>query len=281
MTRAKHPGKPVLYVIGSLRNPRVPEVAALIREAGFEAFDNWFSGGERADDAWKDYERGRGNDYKSALANHSARHTFAFDQFHLNRAHGAVMVLPAGRSAHLEAGLMSATKPVFLLQDVEGEPERLDVMTRFLHSVHADAASLTAGLKAYRWPRLLDLPFHTVLDAVWLAGVFEGDGTFCITDGNARMVLQMTDEDVVAHAAAILGASVCQTSTTVAGKKVYSCGVTGLRAAEWMRVVRPYMGQRRQKQIAKTVRTWLDNRRYHTADTAWWERVFQLKQERP
>ena len=49
-----------LYIIGSLRNPRVPEVAKDLRESGYEVFDDWFAAGERADDSWQSYEKGRG-----------------------------------------------------------------------------------------------------------------------------------------------------------------------------------------------------------------------------
>ena len=39
-----------LYVIGSLRNPAVPQVAKRLREAGFLVFDDWYAAGPEADD---------------------------------------------------------------------------------------------------------------------------------------------------------------------------------------------------------------------------------------
>lgn len=266
-----------LYLIGSLRNPRVPVVGDRLRAVGFDVFDNWYSGGPGADDAWRDYERGRGRTYAQALKNHSAQHIYTLDRFHLNRAHGAVLVLPAGRSGHLEAGWFSATKPVFMLLDEQGEPDRLDVMTQFLHGVCRDIGELEGAVSAYPWPKVPELPFHTVADVLWLAGVFEGDGTFCTTGKMPRMVLQMTDADVVEKAAEIMGSKVWSTAKTRTGKNVYTCGVSGLTAAEWMRIVRPYMGARRQRQIVDTASRWLETRTYNVRDRQWWARAFQLE----
>ena len=37
-----------IYLIGSLRNPSIPETAAKLRDAGHEVFDDWFSAGSRS-----------------------------------------------------------------------------------------------------------------------------------------------------------------------------------------------------------------------------------------
>lgn len=121
----------MIYVIGSLRNPRVPEVATYLR-ARFndEVFDDWVAAGPEADDAWQAYEMNRGNEYRAALAGHAADHVFTYDKHHLDRATVGVLVLPAGKSAHLELGyLIGQGKPGYILMD--GEPERYDVMYKF------------------------------------------------------------------------------------------------------------------------------------------------------
>jgi hypothetical protein len=246
---------------------------------GHEAFDNWFSGGEGADDAWRDYERGRGHSYQEALDNHSAQHIYSFDRFHLNRCHSAVLTLPAGRSAHLEAGFFSGLgKPVFLLLDAEAEPERLDVMAQFLYRVCPTVDSLREEIAAYPWPKLPELPLITAMDAMWLAGVWEGDGTICLTGKVPRMTLQMTDRDIVERAARILGSKVWAQSLTVTGKPVWGCGRAGLTAIEWLRILRPYFSYRRQGQIVATVQGWLDQRKFNSKDRGWWETVFCLRQ---
>lgn len=269
-----------IYLIGSLRNENVPKVAAALRQANepIEIFDNWYSAGAHADDAWRDYERSRGHSYQEALNNHSARHVYNFDYFHLNRCHAAILMLPAGRSGHLEAGVVAGRgKPVFMLLDAEGEPERLDVMSQFLYKVCPTVEDLSNEISAYSWPKLPKQHIApTVTDTMWLAGVMEGDGTFCLSGNTARLSLQMTDRDTIERAALLFGGKVWKHPPTSSGKPVWACGRSGLSAVEWMRVLRPYMGSRRQTQITTTVRGWLDNRKYHRRDEQWWEAAFQL-----
>jgi nucleoside 2-deoxyribosyltransferase len=126
-----------LYVIGSMRNPAVPRVAKLLREAGYEVFDDWYSPGAQADEKWQEYERDRGRSYKEALNGHHARHVFELDHRHLKEADGAVLVMPAGRSGHVELGwILGQGKPAWVLFDEE--PERYDIMYRFLYEAGGD-----------------------------------------------------------------------------------------------------------------------------------------------
>jgi hypothetical protein len=120
-----------LYLIGSLRAPGIPELGNRIRKLGFDVFDDWFSPGPEADDKWKEYEQARGNTYRQALDGYAARHIFEFDHHHLVRADGAILAMPAGKSGHLELGIMLGWgKPGFIYY--EGEPkDRWDVMHLF------------------------------------------------------------------------------------------------------------------------------------------------------
>lgn len=122
-------GAKSLYLIGSLRNPRVPEIANELRGAGWDVFDDWYAAGEKADDSWRDYERARGHDCVDALKGYAAQHVDEFDQYHLDRCQVGVLVMPAGKSAFLELGQMiGAKKPAYIILD--GDPERYDVMFR-------------------------------------------------------------------------------------------------------------------------------------------------------
>lgn len=122
-----------IYVIGSLRNPLIPEIGNALREIGLEAFDDWFAAGPEADDSWKTYEQGRGSTYSGALMGYAAKHVFDFDKFHLDRVDSGLLVLPGGRSAHLELGYMIGRgKPGYVLMDT---PDRWDVMYRFCERV--------------------------------------------------------------------------------------------------------------------------------------------------
>ena len=59
-----------LYLIGSLRNPEVPSVGAVLRNIGYDVFDDWHAAGPTADDSWKEYEEARGHNYRQALEVH-------------------------------------------------------------------------------------------------------------------------------------------------------------------------------------------------------------------
>lgn len=125
-----------LYVIGSLRNPAIPQIAAELRQRcpGLEVFDDWFAAGPEADDHWKAYEVQRGRTFVEALAGRAARNVFRFDQSNLDRSDAAVLVLPAGKSGHLELGYMAGRgNPTFILNPEDGE--RWDVMYNFATAV--------------------------------------------------------------------------------------------------------------------------------------------------
>jgi nucleoside 2-deoxyribosyltransferase len=119
-----------IYLVGSLRNEKVPILARALRERGFEVFDDWYAAGPEADDYWQKYEKARGHDFQTALQGHAAKHVHEYDKSHLDRCHIGVMLMPAGKSGHLELGYMIGQgKPCFIV--LEGEPERFDVMYRF------------------------------------------------------------------------------------------------------------------------------------------------------
>lgn len=123
-----------VYIIGSLRNPVIPEVANQLRKLGHDVFDDWYSAGEKADDSWQAYETARGNTYQEALKGHAAKHVFGFDKSHLDSADVGVLVLPAGKSGHLELGYLAGRgKLTYVLFDKS--PERWDVMYQFASGV--------------------------------------------------------------------------------------------------------------------------------------------------
>ena len=118
-----------VYLIGSLRNPKVPEVASSIREHGFDVFDDWYAAGPEADDYWRDYERGRNHDLPEALNGYAAQHVFHFDKHHLDHCDMALLQMPAGKSGHLELGY--------------------DVMYAFATGVSTDLAEIIRQMEDY------------------------------------------------------------------------------------------------------------------------------------
>ena len=130
------------YLIGSLRNKKIPIIAKNLRIWGFDIFDSWYAPGPNADDYWRDYEKAKGFTYQDALKHYAARHIFEFDKFHLDRCDGGILVWPAGKSAHLELGyLIGQGKPGYIL--IDGEPERWDIMLNFATEVCRDLEELT------------------------------------------------------------------------------------------------------------------------------------------
>lgn len=137
---------PKIYLIGSLRNPKIPEIANEIRKSGFEVFDDWYAAGPEADDKWKEYEQGRGRGYKDALNGHAATHVYQFDKKHLDESDAVILVAPAGKSGHLELGYcLGKGTPGFILLE-EGN-DRWDVMYKFANGVSDKLSDIVEHLK--------------------------------------------------------------------------------------------------------------------------------------
>ena len=136
-----------IYLIGSLKNEKIPDIAGILREKGFEVFDEWYSPGPDADDYWKEYEKGRGWSYTQAL-NHSlaAKNIFDFDKKHIDSSDVGILVLPCGKSGHLELGYMIGQgKLGYIL--LEDDPERWDIMYKFAAGVFTSLEDLLARLQ--------------------------------------------------------------------------------------------------------------------------------------
>lgn len=124
-----------IYVASSWRNERQPEVVLRLRDAGYDIYDfrnpgpgkNGFHWSE-IDPNWKQWA---GTDFLSGIMHPIAQAAFDTDMNALKAADVCVLVMPCGRSAHLEAGYaVGAGKPTFiLLDDQPGESELMYKMT--------------------------------------------------------------------------------------------------------------------------------------------------------
>lgn len=90
----------------------------------------------------------------------------------------------------------------------------------------------------------------------WLVGLLEGEGSFMrgspSSPNSPRIAVQMTDEDVVARAAALLGVGYTKNGADPRNpnwKLTFSAKVRGARAVDLMLQLQPYMGARRYAQI--------------------------------
>lgn len=138
-----------LYVASSWRNPRLDGVFAGLRAAGFECYDfratnrsfNW----AQIDPSWD-----RANPVLSAADNQRALRApvaleaFANDHGGLDWADAGVLVMPCGRSAHLEAGyLLGQGKPVFILLADDERPDLMHLLAG-PERIHTDLAGIVA-----------------------------------------------------------------------------------------------------------------------------------------
>ena len=137
-----------LYVASSWRNTRYPLVVEALRAAGHEVFDfrhptdgnNGFHWSE-IDPEWKSWTP---EQYRKQLFHPLATGGFHTDFTGMMWAEACVLVLPCGRSAHLEAGWFAGMGlPVWILLDDGCEPE---LMYRLAHGHYVDVSELIADL---------------------------------------------------------------------------------------------------------------------------------------
>lgn len=143
----------VIYLIGSLVNREyVNELAQEIRKLQYEVFDDWTTPGPKADDFFDEYRKKRGLDYRTALGSHAAQHIFHFDKLHLDRADIVILVMPSGKSGHLELGYsIGKGKTGYILMD--REPDRVDIMHSFADEIFMKKEDL---LEKLSWDDSLD-----------------------------------------------------------------------------------------------------------------------------
>lgn len=99
-------------------------------------------------------------------------------------------------------------------------------------------------------------------ETAWLAGLLEGEGCFYLQRargywkrGYPALRLQMTDHDVVARAAALMGGARVQRREPGGpnAQPTFLISLMGWPAVDVMQAVRPLMGERRAAKIAELV----------------------------
>lgn len=123
-----------VYVASSWRNAFQPHVVTALRAIGHEVYDfkqpvpgdNGFHWTE-IDGGWKQWTPER---FRAALDHPIAQAGYRKDMDALEGCDSLVLVMPCGRSAHLEAGFaLGAGKPTAILL-ADGEPELMYKMAR-------------------------------------------------------------------------------------------------------------------------------------------------------
>jgi len=135
------------YIIGALKNENITKIASSLRPK-YDVFDQWITPGPEADHFLFQYAKQRGWNYKEALTCDAAKNNFNFDKRHIDSSDIVVMVMPAGKSAHLELGYsIGMGKEAHILFDEE--PDRFDLMYNFIpaDNIHFNLDSLKKILR--------------------------------------------------------------------------------------------------------------------------------------
>lgn len=166
-----------LYVASSWRNPHQQDVVKHLRSIGHEVYDfrnpkpgdNGFHWSE-IDPHWK---RWSPREFASALSHPIAKDGFGSDFGAMEEADGCVLLLPSGRSAHIEAGWFCGKgRPVWILVPHGGHS-----YTEAACSVCGDLDGCHGGVE----PELMY--------AMASGGVFENLGELCESVGLADAAL--------------------------------------------------------------------------------------------
>jgi hypothetical protein len=121
-----------IYVASSWRNERYPAVVCSLRAAGHEVYDfrepvpddkgfHW----SEIDPDWKGWSPAK---YRECLEHPTAQLGFSRDMNALRNCEACVLVMPCGRSAHLEAGWACGAGKRLLILLADGEPELMNLM---------------------------------------------------------------------------------------------------------------------------------------------------------
>ena len=165
---------PYVYVASSWRNPSQPAVIEALRAAGIDCYDFRNPGPDNNGFSWRDVEPDgmsasertplpKGQDlvpvdrYLEMIDHPVARSGFHSDFDAMHKATAFVLVLPCGRSAHLELGWAAgAGKPTAILLEDPAEPELMYRMVNKL-ARHVD--------EIVTWLNGLTSPPATLADA--------------------------------------------------------------------------------------------------------------------
>lgn len=149
-----------IYVASSWRNTLQPTVVFHLRRAGHEVYDfrnppngdPGFSWSE-IDENWQFW---RAHEYRTALSHPAALRGFHNDYWGMNWADTCLLLLPCGRSAHLEAGFMAGQgKRVIVLTRDGEEPELMaKLCTHICVSLDEVLTVLSAEPTPQQWAQL-------------------------------------------------------------------------------------------------------------------------------
>lgn len=122
-----------IYIASSWRNQHQQGVVVALREAGHDVYD--FRHPKPGNDGFSwaaidpDWMNWTPEQFRDALAHPIAKAGFELDDDALSVAEATVLVLPCGRSAHLELGFACAHQLTYVLMLEPSEPELMYKLT--------------------------------------------------------------------------------------------------------------------------------------------------------
>lgn len=101
-------------------------------------------------------------------------------------------------------------------------------------------------------------------EIAWLAGILDGEGSFLlnrsIVGGKVylypKITVNMTDLDVIERVADLFGVSPYKIPIRVERKQAWRASIQGAGAVSLMRLLRPWMSERRGEKIDELVAYW-------------------------
>jgi deoxycytidylate deaminase len=146
-----------IYVASSWRNEHQPLIVEKLRAASHDVYDFRDPKGDgknsgfhwsNLDTGWKDWTA---EQFREALDHPIAKRHFHWDFQAMVEADALVMVMPCGRSAHLEAGWATAKKPTaILLLGADAEPELMYKQADLIATSLDEVVDWLAGLDKTR-----------------------------------------------------------------------------------------------------------------------------------
>lgn len=131
-----------IYVASSWRNSHQPLIVPTLRAEGFDVYDFRNPGPNNTGFHWSEidpkWEQWDEWSYRAALEHPIAQEGFNSDWCAMNWADTCVLVLPCGRSAHLEAGwFVGSGRELHILMRGQTEPELMYKMATSINiSMH-------------------------------------------------------------------------------------------------------------------------------------------------
>lgn len=118
-----------IYLASSWRNPLQPQAVTMLRDAGHEVYDFRNPAPDNCGFSWAeidpDWRNWTTEQFMAGLAHPIAQYGYSLDKEGLDWADTCVLLLPCGKSAHLEAGyaIGQGKRTFVVLHSERFEPE--------------------------------------------------------------------------------------------------------------------------------------------------------------